>query len=121
MDTLASVGVLFDVVGAGQHVVIAERAIRTIEERVRSALCGDALFPYKLDKVMIVHVVLLWLTQCRNSAYSTSSPHVSPREQYLGRVIHRLQCRNARALWHVLPCNRDRVYPVQQCIGATCC
>jgi hypothetical protein len=83
---LATVGCVMEPVAAGEHVATAERAIQTIEERVRGGLSGDDLFPYRLDKVMMVHMVL-WFVQCRNSVPSTASPNVSPREAYLGRVI----------------------------------
>ena len=83
---LASVGCVFDVVAAGAHVVVAERAARTVEERVRGAMSGDVLFPYDIDRLMLSYCVM-WLVQCRNSVPSTNSPAISPRESYLGRVI----------------------------------
>ena len=83
---LASVGCVFDVVAAGAHVVVAERAARTVEERVRGAMSGDELFPYDVDRLMLSYCVM-WIVQCRNSVPSTNSPAISPRESYLGRLI----------------------------------
>ena len=74
---LSTVGCVMEPVTAGEHVaVVAERANQTIEERVRGGLSGDDLFPYRLDKVMMIHMVL-WFAQCRNSVIYCQSERVT--------------------------------------------
>jgi hypothetical protein len=83
---LATVGCVMEPVAAGAHVVVAERSTRTIEERVRGAMCGDVIFPYNVDVLLLTYAVL-WLVQCRNCVPSTHSPAIAPRAAYLGRMI----------------------------------
>jgi hypothetical protein len=76
-----------------QHAVVAERAIRTVKERVRGVLFGRNFFPYEIDNLMLRHVVL-WVSFSRNILPTSNQPGTSPMELFLGRKVQipKLKC-----------------------------
>jgi len=83
--TLGSViGIPVRPTGSGSHEPIVERAVRTVEERLRSVLAG---LPYRLPTGLIKHLISYVVTMI-NMVPRSSGCGVSAREQLTGKKVN---------------------------------
>ena len=80
-ELLAPEGIEMIQVAAGAHVVVTERAIRVIKERVR---CIIAELPWKLPKCLCKWIVYYAVSRINAMPRASSSVGISAREEFTG-------------------------------------
>ena len=84
-DTLSQeYGVTVDAVGAGEHVRIVERGIRTIKERVRGIV---NTLPFKLCSMLLVLLVLFCVSRINMVPSKADAIVISPWERFHKRKL----------------------------------
>ena len=79
-DTLSQeYGVTVDAVGAGEHVRIVERGIRTIKERVRGIV---NTLPFKLCSMLLLLLVLFCVSRINMVPSKADAIVISPWERF---------------------------------------
>lgn len=82
--TLDQMGSPINIVGPGQHVAVAERAGRTIKERVRGHENG---LPYVMCRALIILCVLFCVSMLNFQPRQANLDLISPHEAFTGRKM----------------------------------
>ena len=83
-NEINAAGAELDVTGAQGHVDIAERATRTVKERVR---IHENLLPYVMTMLLLTYCVYFCVSCLNMEPSSKSALRLSPREQFVGRKV----------------------------------
>ena len=86
-NEINAAGAELDVTGAQGHVDIAERATRTVKERVR---IHENLLPYVMTMLLLTYCVYFCVSCLNMEPSSKSALRLSPREQFVGRKVDAL-------------------------------
>lgn len=86
---IGDLGIKFNVASKGEHVPEIERTIRQVKERVRGFM---TTIPYKLDELLIVHLVYYCVAAINSIPRADESE--SPREMFTGvKIDYQRDCK----------------------------